>query len=418
MMTSINSRIRDKYVHAGFLQQQKAVALAWICVATIAAILFLRLRDVLHWNDGSGLQMATNLPMLAAFGLALLQVIKGRMNRSADMLVLVVVLSFTCGSILVARYGQIEAFFMGFGLYPPVIILANAHGLKLGVKIADGVPGCLLVDDLRLRQILTNLLGNAIKFTQSGSVLLAVRHLPGNKGAMVLQFAVEDTGIGMPAEVQERIFNRFSQADESITRRFGGTGLGLAISKMLAHLMGGDLEVESVVGTGSRFLVSLPMVPCERTPESCDKVDAGPSTARRDLKGLRILLVDDNATNRRVAEGILQRDGCVVTCALDGLEALAKLEQGTFDLVLMDCHMPGMDGMQATVILRSWKEDPLLPRRKASMLPVVALTASATSDVREECDAAGMNDLLVKPYRAEQLRDLLGRWSPRGEVQG
>jgi signal transduction histidine kinase/ActR/RegA family two-component response regulator len=289
----------------------------------------------------------------------------------------------------------------------PLRVLAERKEIKFHVWMNEELPEYVEADGLRLRQILTNLLGNSIKFTAWGEVRIAV-----DRAGKEVAFLVQDTGIGMSQATLAKLFARFSQADETIARRYGGTGLGLAISRALAEGMDGRLEVTSQEGRGSQFSLFLPL---REAPPPAPS-DSDPSSGS--VPGLaepqtRVLLVDDNATNRRVAEATLQRSGCQVSCAEDGRQALALLGRHAFDLVLMDCQMPEMDGFEATRILRTWRNELVESLRDAAETPVIALTASASEEARQECLEAGMDDLLAKPFRSSQLRQVVSDWSGR-----
>jgi signal transduction histidine kinase/FixJ family two-component response regulator len=280
---------------------------------------------------------------------------------------------------------------------------AAEKGLELVVEIDDGVPQWVVGDPGRVRQILTNLVGNAIKFTETGSVTVgwAVEG-PGHGNAVMLRGVVRDTGVGIAADKTEMIFERFRQADTSTTRRFGGTGLGLAISKLLVEAMGGKIGVQSVEGQGSTFWFQVSMrlgsAPAERGALRPALEPIGYARAPR------VLVVEDNAVNRKVAERTLERLGCEVVMAVDGEDGLAKFEGGGFDIVFMDCQMPRMDGYMATAEIR---------RREGSgkRTPVIAMTASVLEDERRRCLESGMDDFLPKPWRPEQLREAVLRWS-------
>ncbi|HVI51687.1 MAG TPA: ATP-binding protein [Candidatus Sulfotelmatobacter sp.] len=264
---------------------------------------------------------------------------------------------------------------------------AQDKGLTLAVDMPDDLPSAVLGDPNRLRQILLNLLSNAIKFTEKGGIVLRITLLEQATSTIHLRFAVEDTGIGISKTAQRRLFSAFSQADTSISRRFGGTGLGLAICQQLTRLMGGEVKISSTLGKGSSFWfdLALPIREMEHPP------------AIRDLpvlRSLRLLLAEDNAVNRKVAEAILRRFGHQVTCAVDGEQAVsAVVAGGIFDLVLMDVQMPGMDGLQATRLLR----------QQGYGLPIIALTANAMREDAEHCLSAGMNGYVAKPFTPENL---------------
>jgi signal transduction histidine kinase/ActR/RegA family two-component response regulator len=281
---------------------------------------------------------------------------------------------------------------------------ARRKGLSLASLGPPGDFPWVLGDPARLRQILTNLIGNAIKFTDSGEVV--VRYSAGSEanGIVELLFEVADTGVGIAAENQARIFESFSQEDGSTTRRYGGTGLGLAISKQLVELMAGTIGVTSEPGRGAtfRFTVRLPTTAGAPATLASDgtRLAASQGACQR-LRG-RVLLVEDNVVNQAVALGMLEALGVDATVASDGREALARLTDAPFDAVLMDCQMPVMDGFEATRVIRA--------REGGLTLPIIALTANAVVGDRERCLAAGMNEYLSKPFSLEQLGDVLGRY--------
>ncbi len=283
---------------------------------------------------------------------------------------------------------------------------ASASGVALNYSIDPDVPLYVRTDSHRVRQILLNLTSNAVKFTPAGgSVALSVSLVAGSGAGETprVRFAVADTGNGMDAETQARIFERFTQADSSTTRRYGGTGLGLAISSNLVRLLGGRLEVESAVGRGSVFSFTVPLP--SAAPESVPT--AVPSPVASQL-GLSVFVAEDNAVNRSLIGAQLRQLGCRCTLAHDGEEALEKLAAGPLpDVILMDCHMPRLDGWEATRRLRRWSEDADPHRRAVAGLPIIALTAAALADERKRCQDAGMNDFLAKPLRLAELERAL-----------
>lgn len=286
---------------------------------------------------------------------------------------------------------------------------ARNKGLALAVTPDATLPDALLGDPTRLRQILVNLLGNAIKFTAHGQVALSVQALVAPVGQCRLRFEVRDTGAGIAADVLPRLFAPFSQADASTTRRFGGTGLGLSITKHLVELMGGQIGVHSTPGQGSCFWVELPFELGDAA-EFASAAQVGIDGPR--LQGVRVLLVDDSDINLQVAGRLLELEGALVQPARDGAEALRWVEErADFDIVLMDVQMPVMDGLEATRRIRA------LPERAG--LPVVALTAGNTDSEHRRAREAGMQDILSKPIDPELLvqgvRRLIGR-APVGPV--
>jgi signal transduction histidine kinase/NO-binding membrane sensor protein with MHYT domain/DNA-binding response OmpR family regulator len=282
---------------------------------------------------------------------------------------------------------------------------ATAKGLHFTCAIAPEVPAHVLGDYGRLRQILTNLLGNAIKFTAAGEVALSVvRTGELGDGRAVLRFDVRDTGIGMAEEALENLFTPFQQADSTITRRFGGTGLGLSICKRLAELMGGDIRVHSTPGAGSEFSVVLPCASVGAGPE----VGAGGTVPLPDLPAhAQILVVEDNATNQQVIIRMLEKLGLRVSLAADGQEAIDILGRLRHDLVLMDCQMPVLDGYEATRRIRRGAAG-----GANQDIRIVAMTANTMVGDREKCIEAGMNDFLAKPVDLLHLVAKLAQWLP------
>ncbi len=274
----------------------------------------------------------------------------------------------------------------------------EAKGLEMRLDIADPFPPLLKVDPLRLRQIVTNLLNNSVKFTEKGSVVLSVSTEPLGEKEVFLNVSVRDTGIGISPEIQPRLFQPFTQADASTTRRYGGTGLGLAISRRLVEAMGGVIGVESVQDAGSLFWFRAPLPITGEAP----RAEPAPALAP-DLSRLRVLIVEDNAANRRIALEMLEHLGVKADTAENGLEGLERLEKSPYDIVFMDCSMPVMDGYEATAAWRR-RESP------GARLPIIAMTAYALQGDREKCLAAGMDDYLSKPMRLRDIAGALSRW--------
>ena len=335
---------------------------------------------------------------------------------------------------------------------------ARGKGLEFKLEIATNVPGMVISDSERLAQVLNNLLGNAIKFTAAGRIGLTAVLIGESDDSSRVQFTVHDTGIGIAVEDQTRIFERFTQADTSNTRKYGGTGLGLAISKELVEMLGGEIGVESEPDHGSRFwfTVTLGKVigteegsapaentnvsktatsaktpapapkthikvkipsPGQRAPAvSSAKLAEAPAEHKRDgLANLtaavgghsqRILLAEDNAINLRITTRLLEKLGLAVDAVTNGREAVDAVTKKNYGLILMDCQMPEMDGFEATAVIRNRE-------RNSGHIPICALTANAMPGDRERCLAAGMDDYIAKPVSLEKLQEAIDRWIPR-----
>ena len=307
---------------------------------------------------------------------------------------------------------------------------ARTKDLEFRSTIAPGLPHFAVGDPGRLRQVLTNLLANAIKFTERGTVGLKVEIGAQTRDTIQLKFTVHDSGIGIPLEEQARLFDTFTQVDESNTRKYGGTGLGLAISKQLVELQGGEIGLESEPGKGSKFWFTATFGksarrhgPAQAPPRQSP---APPVTAAKSQTGTaqrtetpaqapsknaplagstRVLLAEDNEINQRITLRLLQKLGLAADAVVNGREALEALGKRKYDLVLMDCQMPDMDGFEATAVIRS--------RENGSRHQTIcALTANAMDGDRERCLAAGMDDYISKPVGLEKLREALDRWIP------
>ncbi len=287
--------------------------------------------------------------------------------------------------------------------------VAVAKNLGFACSVDPAVPKRLLGDPTRLKQVLTNLASNALKFTERGEVRLRVQGRAGRSlDSCSLLISVQDTGIGIDDAGRSALFSSFNQADSSTTRRFGGTGLGLAISRQLVELMGGSIALETAPGTGSRFTVYLELA--VRDDPAATIVGSPEPTPQEVPSDSAVLVVEDNAVNLLLAEAMLNELGCRVLTAGNGEEALAMLRLHPVQLVLMDCQMPVMDGFEATRRLRAREGREGAARAR---LPIVALTANAVQGDRERCLAAGMDDYLAKPFSSAALREVLARWLPQ-----
>ena len=277
---------------------------------------------------------------------------------------------------------------------------ASEKGLKLSLRISEGVPKAMKGDPVRLRQVVMNLVSNAVKFTDKGEVRIKVDLLETDAQLVKLKFEISDTGIGIPLDWQDRIFDFFSLQKEAGSREFGGTGLGLMICKSLVSMMGGEIWVESEPEKGSRFMFTACFLPAlEEVPSQGAASVYDSSVTNRDLTGLRILVVEDKQLNQVLTKRMLEAYGATVEIAANGKEGLESLKAHEFDLVLMDVQMPVMDGLQATKEIRETTNGSLNPE-----IPVIAVTAHAMRDDKELCLRAGMNAYLSKPVYIDQLR--------------
>jgi signal transduction histidine kinase/ActR/RegA family two-component response regulator len=287
---------------------------------------------------------------------------------------------------------------------------ASEKGIKLLIDLEAGLPSHRFNGDpLRLGQILLNLTGNALKFTERGAITLRCQGIEDNADTVLLRCEVADTGIGIAPEDQKRLFTAFEQADGSMTRKYGGTGLGLAITKRLVHMMGGEIGVESTPGAGSTFWFTV------RLGKSTDAVPPAPTFTGKtvderllgEYAGTRILLAEDEPINQEVSRGLLEDAGLVVDLAEDGLQALELAKQNTYALILMDMQMPHLNGVEATIAIRA------LPAY--AQTPILAMTANAFDEDRQVCLDAGMNDHIAKPVDPDKLYETLLAWLERSD---
>lgn len=280
---------------------------------------------------------------------------------------------------------------------------AKEKGLKIKYEIDANLPPWFLGDAAKLKQVLINLLGNAVKFTHEGYVSVNVKPLPSDFFPYTIEFEVTDTGIGISEDGRGKLFEPFTQGDNSTSRKYGGTGLGLSISKKLIEKMDGFIEVESHLGKGTRFWFRLPL---EKGKEVVEEISLLSTKLNPLIRAMKILVVEDNAINQRVALGTLKNMGLSGQAVGNGLEALQILKQLKFDLVLMDCHMPEMDGYEATIRIRN-SEDPAIQK-----IPIIAMTANVMQGDRERCLSVGMNEYVSKPLVQKDLEKVLGKLFP------
>ena len=294
-------------------------------------------------------------------------------------------------------------------------VRAKGKGLEICAHIEKEVPKYLVGDPSRVKQILFNLIGNAIKFTKKGDIVIRVENDPDSKEPGILRFSVSDTGIGIPKEKCEQIFEKFKQVDSSTTRKFGGTGLGLAISKQLIELMGGRIRVESEVNKGSTFYFTAKFglqKELKRTDDTLEtkskdaeaKLEA--PAASEDLPSLNILLVEDTKDNRMLIKVFLKKTPFKLDMAENGQVAVDKFKSNKYDIVLMDMQMPVMDGYEATRIIRKWEREGELNRT-----PIVALTAHALKEDKQKSLDAGCDGHITKPIKKKKLIETIVRYT-------
>jgi signal transduction histidine kinase len=287
-------------------------------------------------------------------------------------------------------------------------VTAELKGLKLISKIEEQIFDSLIGDPNRLNQILSNLLGNALKFSKEGEIGLTITKVSENENDIALKFEIRDQGIGIPEDSIEKVFQAFTQADSSSTRRYGGTGLGLPIVKSLVELMKGTLGVDSKVGVGSTFRIILPF----RKQGQIQLTDLSiytPLQALSDIKPAEdklLLVVEDDQVNQAIMTGMLEKLGYRVDMTSNGIEALNHLKHTRYDLIFMDCLMPQMDGFETTRIIRELE----IKQKSDRSIPIVAITAKAMKDDKQKCLDVGMNEFITKPILMKDLKDALTKF--------
>ena len=273
------------------------------------------------------------------------------------------------------------------------LLKAKAKGLKFQFQLDGDLPDLAAGDEIRLRQLLSQLLSNALKFTDRGEIALGVTGRAGNAGQLLLELRVRDTGIGIPAGKLERVMESFEQVESGLSRQYEGLGLGLALVREITTLLGGTLEVESTEGRGSTFVATLPFRRMEAEPET----PSAAGEAMRPVRRSRVLIVEDNRVSQRVVSHMLEKNGFETECAESGMAALRAASETQYDLILMDLQMPEMDGIEATQRIRR------LPGYGRT--PIVALTANSGAEFRELCAENGLQGFLTKPIQASELGD-------------
>ncbi len=279
-------------------------------------------------------------------------------------------------------------------------IKARGKGISLQTKVNESIYDLLIGDPSRLKQIITNLSNNAIKYTKEGSVTIKVDPVSQDEKSAKLKFSIVDTGIGISKEGREKLFKAFSQIDSSSTRKYGGTGLGLAIAKNLSNLMKGDIGVESDIGKGSTFWFTASLEVASDKRSEVEKIE---SEEAKEVKKLRILLVEDNLLNQKFADATLHREGHLVDIAENGKIALDKYLENNYDLILMDIQMPVMDGLEATKEIRKIEKE----KKIIEPIKIIAITAYVMERDRNMCLNAGMDEYLAKPFKPQELIKLI-----------
>ncbi|WKL04864.1 ATP-binding protein [Paenibacillus amylolyticus] len=288
---------------------------------------------------------------------------------------------------------------------------ADEKHLEIRYRLNPSIPEFMVGDAIRIRQILVNLVGNALKFTDQGSIDVAVDIIKGRKPEdSVLDFVVQDTGIGIPADKLDQLFQSFSQLHPVINRKYGGTGLGLVISKRLVEIMGGSISVESIEGEGSTFRFAVPAASVDASAEQTASQFHHDRTRQSDKVAMRILVAEDHPVNRKILREYLEKLGYQADVCTNGVEAIDAISQNAYDIVLMDIHMPVMDGLKATDLLHR-----LIPQDRIP--PIIAVTGNTKREDKEACLEIGMRDFISKPVMLSELKRVLQQWGPRDEPQ-
>jgi CheY-like chemotaxis protein len=280
-------------------------------------------------------------------------------------------------------------------------IQSDKKNLALIAKFSDQLPNYVIGDEVRIRQILINIIGNAIKFTDQGKIQFYCEISSNNDAPNIqIKFMISDTGVGISPEQQNKIFDAFMQADNSSTRAHGGTGLGLAISKRLVDLLGGDLKLISQQNQGGEFSFILPL----QITKNLDNKTINAEVINQPSKTIKVLLAEDNRINQLVARKMLEELDCQINIVENGELAINAVKENQYDIILMDFHMPVMDGINSAKIIR---DNHLIPPET----PIIAVTADVQKGIEEICKRVGMNDYLSKPFKLEQLQGMLSKWA-------
>lgn len=296
--------------------------------------------------------------------------------------------------------------------------MAGEKGLVIRYKEESNLPDAIIGDVIRVKQLMTNLLSNAVKFTDHGYICIYAKWLSQSDTTGTFQFRVEDTGIGIETNNLERLFEKFTQADSSTTRRFGGTGLGLAICLRIAELMNGKIHAESEINKGTTFFVEIPFTTTAplREQSTNETVSTKSNESPQEDEKISVLMVDDNLVNQKLGATILTRLGCTVNSAADGAEAVQKVKAHDYSIIFMDCQMPIMNGYDATIEIRRMEENGELSfSKKRQKIQIIALTAGASNDTEEQCLAVGMDSFIRKPSRISDFKNVIDEFREQAQ---